>query len=349
MTAAADAARPRAALFELDEIEALAAQAGTAVQCRSVCQVHTGGAAYPVYALTLGNPAPECAAVGFFGGVHGLEHIGAQVVLACLRSIVARLAWDDSLQHLLQHVRLVFMPLVNPGGMLRRTRANPQGVDLMRNAPVEAATGAAFLLGGQRLGPTLPWYRGAAGQPMQPEAQAVCDVVSQELLPHRLAISVDCHSGFGLRDRLWFPYAHTARPIAQLPELQAFRALLDGTLLHHRYVFEPQSRQYLTHGDLWDHLHQVSLAEPGRVFLPLTLEMGSWLWVKKNPRQLFSRHGIFNPLIAHRQQRVLRRHMALLDFVMRAAMSHARWLPAPEQREALQRQALAHWYGPRAW
>ena len=48
-------------------------------------------------------------------------------------------------------------------------------------------------------------------------------------------------------------------------------------------------------------------------FLPLTLEMGSWLWVKKNPRQLFSRHGIFNPLIEHRQQRVLRRHLALLD------------------------------------
>ena len=24
-------------------------------------------------------------------------------------------------------------------------------------------------------------------------------------------------------------------------------------------------------------------------FLPLTLEMGSWIWVKKNPRQLFSR------------------------------------------------------------
>ena len=112
MTTTAEAARPRAALFELDEIEALAAQAGTALHCRSLCQVHTGGAAYPVYALTLGNPAPECAAVGFFGGVHGLEHIGAQVVLACLRGIVARLAWDDSLQHLLEH--LLRPPLHHP-------------------------------------------------------------------------------------------------------------------------------------------------------------------------------------------------------------------------------------------
>ena len=54
-------------------------------------------------------------------------------------------------------------------------------------------------------------------------------------------------------------------------------------------------------------------------------------------------------LVLDRQQRVLRRHMGLLDFVMRAAMSHARWLPAAGQREALQRQALARWYGPRTW
>lgn len=88
---------------------------------------------------------------------------------------------------------------------------------------------------------------------------------------------------------------------------------------HHRYIIEPQSLQYLAHGDLWDHLYLQALRHIDRVFLPLTLEMGSWLWVKKNPRQLFSRHGIFNPLIEHRQQRVLRQHQLLLDFLSRAA------------------------------
>lgn len=49
-------------------------------------------------------------------------------------------------------------------------------------------------------------------------------------------------------------------------------------------MFEPQSQQYLTHGDLWDHLYLRALTgHPGHLFLPLTLEMGSWLWVKKNP------------------------------------------------------------------
>jgi hypothetical protein len=115
--------------------------------------------------------------------------------------------------------------------------------------------------------------------------------------------------------------------------------------VHHRYLFEPQSLQYLAHGDLWDHLYlQARREHPMQVFLPITLEMGSWLWVKKNPRQLFTRHGIFNPLIGHRQQRVLRRHAGLLDFMARAASSHMRWAPEPAQREAQRLDALRHWY-----
>ena len=53
---------------------------------------------------------------------------------------------------------------------------------------------------------------------------------------------------------------------------------------------------------------------------------------------------MLNPLIQHRQQRVLRRHLALLDFVLRAAVSHRHWLPAADQREALREAALARWY-----
>ena len=332
-------------LPETRQIEALVQQSAGLLRSRVVCTVSVAGVQHPVYVLSAGNPDPRNAAVGFFGGVHGLEHIGAQVVLAGLRSLVERLRWDSTLHAMLAQLHLVFMPLVNPGGVARRTRANPAGVDLMRNAPVDCADGAAWLVGGQRLGPGLPWYRGPAQAAMQPEAQALCDAVGQELLRHRVVLTLDCHSGFGLRDRLWFPFAHTPQPIPHLPELAALASLLDANLLHHRYVLEPQSRQYLTHGDLWDHLvlQAARLPEPP-VFLPLTLEMGSWLWVKKNPRQLFSRHGIFNPLIAHRQQRVLRSHLGLLDFMMRAAISHQRWLPADARRAHWRSAALARWY-----
>jgi hypothetical protein len=337
---------PDQSLDETRQIEALVRLGGSRLQCRTACEVRVGDTVHPVYVVTLGNPDPACPAVGLFGGVHGLERIGAQVALGGLRNVVQRLRWDASLQHLLARMRLVFMPVVNPGGMARGTRANPAGVDLMRNAPVDCTLGAPLLLGGQRLSAGLPWYRGRAGEPMQAEARALCEVVDTELLSHAFSIAVDCHSGFGLRDRLWFPHAHTPRPIEHLPEMQALHELLNEAMPHHCYLFEPQSLQYLTHGDLWDHLYLQALAQPDRVFLPLTLEMGSWLWVRKNPRQVLSRHGLFNPLIAHRQQRVLRRHAALLDFILRAAHSHRLWRPDAGAREALRQHALDRWYRP---
>ena len=336
---------PQAELPELIELQRIVERGGAHAQARVVCEVGSGNHRFAVHAVTLGNPSLDVPAVGFFGGVHGLERIGAEVVLAYLRSLVVRLQWDSLLHRQLESVRLVFMPVINPVGLWRGTRANAGGVDLMRNAPVEAAERVPFLVGGQRFSAALPWYRGEAGAPMEPENQAVCGVVEQELLARRFSLAVDCHSGFGVRDRLWFPFAHTARPIEHLPEVHALKAIFDQTHHHHRYVFEPQSRQYLAHGDLWDHLYLRSRARPGHTFVPLTLEMGSWLWVKKNPRQLFSRHGMFNPLIEHRQQRVLRQHIALLDFMARAAGSHLRWVPTGAPREHQRAQALAQWYG----
>lgn len=339
---------PSSPLLEsLTLLDRLQSQAQGLLERRDVAVVEVSGQALPVPVLSLGNPSPEVPAIGFFGGVHGLERIGSQVVLSFLVSLVARLGWDQLLHQQLQGLRMVFMPLVNPGGLLLGTRANPAGVDLMRNSPVEAERPVPLLVGGQRLSADLPWYRGKAGAPMQPEAQALCQVVREELLRHRAVLSIDCHSGFGLDDRIWFPFACSTKPIMHLPEMLALSELLDQTHAQHRYVFEPQSRQYLTHGDLWDYLYLESCQmpdRPDRVFLPLTLEMGSWVWVKKNPRQLFSRDGIFNPKVSHRQQRVLRRHLGWLDFCARAAFSMTRWLPAGEGREQARERALNRWY-----
>lgn len=334
-----------AKLPELEALERIIELGAGWLHARVVCEVNLPGkASYPVHVVTLGNPASDVPAVGYFGGVHGLERIGAEVVIAYLHSLVMRLQWDSTLHRQLESLRLVFMPIVNPGGMALGTRANPGGVDLMRNAPVQAAEAVPFLVGGQRLSSGLPWYRGPKDQPMEVENQAVCEVVTQELLSRDFSLSVDCHSGFGARDRIWFPYAHQRAPIAHLAEMRALKEIFVQSHSYHRYVIEPQSLQYLAHGDLWDHLYLQSCGHPERVFLPLTLEMGSWLWVKKNPRQLFSRHGIFNPLIEHRQQRVLRQHQLLLDFLSRAASSHKLWLPTPDTRAHHHAQALQDWY-----
>lgn len=332
-------------LPDIDELLRLLDEGADHLATRVACEVEVRGRRFDVHVITLGQGGPDAPAVGFFGGVHGLERIGAEVVIAYLGSLVRRLSWDGLLREQLTQLRLVFMPLVNPGGYWLGTRANPQGVDLMRNAPVDAIEPVPWLIGGQRLSPTLPWYRGQPRMPMQPESAALCDVVEKELLPHPFSIAVDCHSGFGVSDRIWFPYAHTSMPIDHLAELHALREIFDQAHCYHRYVFEPQSQQYLTHGDLWDHLYlQSRLHHAQNTFLPLTLEMGSWLWVKKNPRQLFSRHGIFNPLIRHRQERVLRRHMGLLDFMARAACSQQHWRPEGAERVRHHDAALAHWY-----
>jgi hypothetical protein len=297
-----------------------------------------------VYQLAMGNPDPKLPAIGFFGGVHGLERIGTQVLLSFLHILLSRLAWDRSLHHLLQDVRLVFMPLINPGGMWLSTRSNPQGVDIMRNSPVEAEIKVPFLLGGHRISPHLPWYRGAAGAEMEIESQAMCSFVQRELLTHPFSIAVDCHSGFGVRDRVWFPHAYSVHPFAHLAEILVLEELFQQTQPNNRYLFEPQSIQYCTHGDIWDYLYLQSQHDPNKIFLPLTLEMGSWTWVKKNPLQIFSRQGMFNPTVEHRLHRVLRRHTVWLDFIMRATSGYSNWLVNGAKRCRLQERAVARWF-----
>jgi hypothetical protein len=57
-----------------------------------------------------------------------------------------------------------------------------------------------------------------------------------------------------MRDRIWLPHACTRTPTRVLPELHALTVLYEACQPHHPYRFEPQSAQYLAHGDLWDHL-----------------------------------------------------------------------------------------------
>lgn len=73
--------------------------------------------------------------------------------------------------------------------------------------------------------------------------------------------------------------------------------------------------------------------------------MGSWLWLRKNPMHLFLRHGLFHPVLPHRQQRIMRRHLILFDFLYRATLYSQKWVNLPlEERQLLEQQALELWY-----
>jgi hypothetical protein len=168
---------------------------------------------------------------------------------------------------------------------------------------------------------------GAAGSAMEPEAGALVALVERETFGAPLAIAVDLHSGFGFVDRVWFPYARTREPLPDLASIEALARLLDDTLPNHPYRVEQTAQAYTIRGDLWDYLYDRRRALGGGTLLPLTLEMGSWAWVRKNPMQGLSSVGRFNPIVPHRHRRTLRRHLPLLDFLMHAAASHRAWLP----------------------
>jgi hypothetical protein len=310
-----------------------------------LARVPLAGSELPIWSLTLGTQEPSAPSIAFVGGVHGLERIGTQVVIAYLRTLLVRLAWDTVLHDMLSRVRMVFVPLVNPGGMALGARANPRGVDLMRNAPRHPQGHGSFFLGGQRLSPRLPWYAGEPERALEVESRALVSVIEQEVLSSEVALAIDCHSGFGMVDRLWFPYARTRKPFPHLAEVVGLKGLLDRTLPHHVYRVEPQAQAYTIQGDLWDHLYDMQQARaPQRVFVPLTLEMGSWAWVRKNPRQLWSLDGSFNPVLPHRLKRTLRRHLPLFDLLAHAIASPEAWVSRTQaERRAREHEAFSTW------
>jgi hypothetical protein len=330
---------------ELDLLEKIIAQLGDYAQVEILGTVPYKKTEFPLYCITLGSNRPDVPVLAYFGGVHGLEKIGSEIIFAYLQTIVELLKWDDDFKAQLEKSRLLFFPLVNPVGVFCSTRSNGNGVDLMRNSSVKAL-GERKFYSGQRLTPHLPWYQGNAEQ-MEIEAQALCEVVRRCTSQAPLTITVDLHSGFGIQDRLWFPYAYCKQPYPDIAEAFAWKQSFERCYPHHFYKIEPMSQEYVIEGDLWDYLYQEFLQnnDGQRFFLPLTLEMGSWLWLRKSPLHVFMRHGLFHPVLPHRQQRILRRHLILFDFLYRSLLNPHSWAILDTlQKQDYQQQALGLWY-----
>ena len=330
---------------ELEQLERIIEQFGDRARTEVIERIHYKDHEFPIHCITLGSTRPDAPVLAFFGGVHGLEKIGSEVILSYMQTISQLLDWDEEFLARLEKSRLVFVPLVNPVGVYMGTRSNGNGVDLMRNSPVEGV-GATRLYSGHRITPHLPWYRGDQFT-MEKEAQALCRVVDKYLFNSPLSIALDLHSGFGIRDHLWFPYAYRKTPFAIIAETLALKEQFDRCYQHHIYKIEPTCHEYVINGDLWDYLFDDFVQRFGteRLFLPLTLEMGSWLWLRKSPMHLFSRHGLFHPLLPHRQQRIFRRHFMLFDFLHRSLLSPQKWTQlTPQQKLSFEQKAQALWY-----
>ncbi|AUN98303.1 DUF2817 domain-containing protein [Bacteriovorax stolpii] len=287
---------------------------------------------FPIHAFVIGSEDKTAPTLGLFAGVHGLERVGTHVLLGFLKSFFTQCQWDTSLRESLKNFRIVSIPIINPVGMKLLRRSNGNGVDLMRNSPVEADKGPWYkMYRGHRYGPKYPWYRGVAGQ-LEAENYAVSEFVKREMFPAKISMGLDFHSGFGLKDRLWFPYAKSSEPFMFRDIVDRAVDLYENTHPHHIYKIEQQSDSYTTHGDLWDYLFFESRkSHPENIFIPWTLEMGSWSWLKKNPIQLFSKQGFFNPVVEHRFQRTMRRHYILIEFITRLMQNTDAWVIKKEE------------------
>ncbi|MGZ5051969.1 MAG: M14 family zinc carboxypeptidase [Methylobacter sp.] len=330
---------------ELEQLERIIEQFGDRARTEIIERIAHQNGEFPIHCITLGSDRPDAPALAFVGGVHGLEKIGSEVILSYMETLSQLLDWDRELWARLEKSRLVFIPIVNPVGVYSGTRSNGNGVDLMRNSPVEGVA-TTRLYSGHRLSPKLPWYRGDQSN-MEKEAQALCSAVERHLFTSPLSIALDLHSGFGIQDRLWFPYASRKTPFTFLAEMLALKELFDRCYRHHIYRIEPTSVEYTINGDLWDYMFDdfVRRFETARLFLPLTLEMGSWLWLRKSPMHLFSRHGLFHPLLPHRQQRIFRRHFMLFDFLHRCLLYPEPWTQLkPQQKISYEKKAMSLWY-----
>lgn len=310
---------------ELQELSKLEELAIPNLQVKTIDTIQYQGMSYPIKSIIIGPEDKSLPTFGLFGGVHGLERIGSQVLLAFFHSFIQHLIWDQDLQKEIQNFRIVSIPIVNPVGVARFSRSNGNNVDLMRNAPVEAEGKTIPLASGHRISPKLPWFRGNNG--IEQETKILFDFVKEEMFGAESSIALDVHSGFGTQDQVWYPYAKKIGGFPKEQEALLLKKLLDNTFPNHIYKFEPQSINYLTHGDIWDYLFDLHHKEYNdqKLFLPLTLELGSWNWIRKNPLQFFSKSGFFHPVKPHRHARIMRRHLVLLNFLSRATRNHASW------------------------
>lgn len=296
------------------------------VKYEVLAEVSYKGEDYPIHSFTIGSDDPNVPVIGYFGGVHGLEKVGSHVVLSYLNYLFEQLKWNQELNRFFERAKMVCIPIVNPVGLYHNKRSNGNGVDLMRNAPIESQAKVPFLVGGQNYSSKLPWYRGNPEQ-MELESRVLVDFVEKHLLPAKFSLSIDFHSGFGLKDRLWYPFGASTMTFPDLGIVNKLESLLNKTMPHHIYIIEPQSNQYTTHGDLWEYLYQKNQEKYSQnKFIPWTLEMGSWIWFKKNPLQILSPHGLFNPMKGHRFARTMRRHFLMMDFFLKATENYKVWL-----------------------
>lgn len=310
---------------------------GSLFQYETLGEVRVKDKTIPIYGLQLGPQDKDLPVLGLYGGVHGLEKIGTHVIVNYLNSLSNQVSWNSTLTKDFESLRIVSIPIVNPGGMFLRQRSNPNGVDLMRNAPVDAERKNLFWPSGQKVSPKIPWYRGNPEQ-MELENKVLFDFVKTHMFKAPFSMALDIHSGFGWQDRLWYPYGKTMDAFDDEPSARRLARYFKLSHPFHKYKVEKQSDSYMIHGDMWDHMYDSfkDLNKKSK-FLPWTLEIGSWAWLFSRPHRMFNISRLFHTDESSKYSYVMRKHWGLLDFFKYMTVHHKTWIKEQTSKKDLDR------------
>ncbi|MCW5829921.1 MAG: succinylglutamate desuccinylase/aspartoacylase family protein [Deltaproteobacteria bacterium] len=184
--------------------------------------------------------------------IHGNELIGSEALF----HLVETLALPDSARPVLDQVRLVILPVMNPDALAANTgklmagerawqRWNRRGVDLNRNFPVIGQCHLLHPFSGSAVR-WSPYYAGPHPG-SEPETHTLVKV-AKEVHP---ALSLGFHS-FG--NMLLYPWGHTRRPSPRRGYYRRITQSFVESVRHTPYKILQASHLYPVTGDLDDWL-----------------------------------------------------------------------------------------------
>src|SRR3569833_1843905 len=65
---------------EYEDLKAILDQGSASFAIRTLCETTVRGRRFGVHTASIGSTDPRAPTIGFFGGMHGLERIGSQLV-----------------------------------------------------------------------------------------------------------------------------------------------------------------------------------------------------------------------------------------------------------------------------
>ena len=168
-----------------NDIAALFAQWAT--NYPGLCQVYTLGYSVqnrPILAIKItANPdtPADKPAVRYIATIHGDEPVGTEMCLYFAEWLLTSYGTDSRATRLVDETVCWLLPLMNPDGLVLRTRRNANGTDLNRNFPVYATDFSGPWLPGQEISATL----------REPEVATIMNWTASE----RFVVSGTFHGG----------------------------------------------------------------------------------------------------------------------------------------------------------